>query len=56
MRATFKFFINPLVTWIWTGGLMLTVGTIIAMLPDKREKRRVAAALSLEEREVSVKE
>ncbi len=56
MRATFKFFINPLVTWIWTGGMMLTVGTIIAMLPDKREKRRVAAALSLEGREVGVKE
>lgn len=55
-KATFKFIINPLVAWMWVGGLVLTGGTIIAMLPDKREKRRLEASLSLGEREASVRQ
>jgi cytochrome c-type biogenesis protein CcmF len=54
-KATFKFFINPLVSWIWAGGLVLTIGTIIAMLPDKKEKHRIQAVLSMERREDSVR-
>ncbi|MEW6456693.1 MAG: heme lyase CcmF/NrfE family subunit [Acidobacteriota bacterium] len=37
--ASFKFFIEPLIAWIWIGGIVLTIGTIIIILPDKREKR-----------------
>ncbi len=37
--ATFKIFINPLVLWVWTGGLLLLFGTWVAMWPDPREER-----------------
>ncbi|MBV9168914.1 MAG: hypothetical protein JOZ81_02370 [Chloroflexi bacterium] len=26
-------FVNPLVSWIWTGGLLLLLGTIVTMWP-----------------------
>lgn len=32
-RATFKVFINPLVSWIWLGGIVLIAGTLIAAWP-----------------------
>ncbi|MBI3089890.1 MAG: heme lyase CcmF/NrfE family subunit [Candidatus Tectomicrobia bacterium] len=47
-RASFKFIINPLVNWLWLGGLCLTFGTIVIMLPEGRKEsaraRRTAAA------------
>ncbi|MCH7824475.1 MAG: heme lyase CcmF/NrfE family subunit [Acidobacteria bacterium] len=33
--ATFKAYLNPLVKWIWIGGLVLVFGTVICMLPDR---------------------
>ncbi|WP_322797739.1 heme lyase CcmF/NrfE family subunit, partial [Thermoflexus sp.] len=32
-RATFKAFINPLVSWIWIGGIVLILGTFVAVWP-----------------------
>ncbi|WP_322800751.1 heme lyase CcmF/NrfE family subunit [Thermoflexus sp.] len=32
-RATFKVFINPLVSWIWIGGIVLILGTLVAVWP-----------------------
>jgi cytochrome c-type biogenesis protein CcmF len=51
--ATFKVFINPLVFWIWVGGLVIVLGTVIAIWPEHRPQvttrrqrvSRVAAAL-----------
>ncbi|MBI3794055.1 MAG: heme lyase CcmF/NrfE family subunit [Nitrospinae bacterium] len=37
--ATFKAHINPLVKWLWIGGMVMGIGTLIAMLPDRREKK-----------------
>jgi cytochrome c-type biogenesis protein CcmF len=34
--ATFRVFINPLVAWLWIGGLVMVVGTIIAIWPERR--------------------
>jgi cytochrome c-type biogenesis protein CcmF len=31
--ATFRFLVNPLVPWIWTGGMIMAFGTLIAMWP-----------------------
>lgn len=36
--ATFHVYLNPLVTWVWLGGMVLTIGTIITLLPDARER------------------
>jgi cytochrome c-type biogenesis protein CcmF len=33
--ATFKAYLNPLVKWIWIGGFVLMLGTIICMWPDR---------------------
>jgi cytochrome c-type biogenesis protein CcmF len=38
--ATFKVFINPLVNWLWLGGLMFIFGTLVAAWPDAAEERR----------------
>ena len=33
--ATFKVYHNPLVNWLWIGGLIFVLGTIVAALPQK---------------------
>lgn len=40
--ATFRIFLNPLINWVWAGGLVFVFGTIIAAWPE-REKQRVRA-------------
>ncbi len=37
--ASFKFIINPLMVWLWIGGFVVGIGTLIAMLPNDRERR-----------------
>jgi cytochrome c-type biogenesis protein CcmF len=34
--AVFKVFVNPLVFWMWMGGLVLVLGTVIAIWPERR--------------------
>ncbi len=41
--ATFKVHINPLVKWLWGGGVVMTLGGIMAIWPDRREKERFMA-------------
>ena len=41
-QATIKIQINRLVSWIWIGGAVLTLGTVLAVLP---EGRRVPATV-----------
>jgi cytochrome c-type biogenesis protein CcmF len=36
--ATFKAYLNPLVKWIWIGGFVLMLGTIICMWPAPRSE------------------
>ncbi len=40
--ATFRFFLNPLVSWIWIGGLIFVLGTIIIVLPEPQRRRSPA--------------
>ncbi len=35
-EATLRLLVNPLVMWIWAGGLVLSLGAVLAMLPDRR--------------------
>jgi cytochrome c-type biogenesis protein CcmF len=50
--ATFKLYLNPLVNWIWMGGLVFIAGTLIAAWPDAEpataiaRRRRVAVPVS----------
>ncbi|MBI4649709.1 heme lyase CcmF/NrfE family subunit [Candidatus Desantisbacteria bacterium] len=34
--ASFKFLINPLVIWMWIGTIVVSIGCIIALWPDKK--------------------
>ncbi|NIA31755.1 MAG: heme lyase CcmF/NrfE family subunit, partial [Actinobacteria bacterium] len=38
--ATFKVLVNPLVIWLWIGGGIMALGTIIVMLPDRRKRKK----------------
>jgi cytochrome c-type biogenesis protein CcmF len=46
--ATFRVIVNPLVTWIWIGGLIALVGALIAIWPTRGARRRPAADTELE--------
>jgi len=35
-QATIKIQVNRLVSWIWIGGMILTLGTALAILPERR--------------------
>jgi cytochrome c-type biogenesis protein CcmF len=35
-QATVKVQVNRLVSWIWIGGFVLTLGTVLALLPERR--------------------
>lgn len=39
-KAIIQAFVNPLVLWIWMGGLVVVLGTIVAMIPSKGEMER----------------
>jgi cytochrome c-type biogenesis protein CcmF len=42
--ATLQVFINPMVSWLWLGGFVLVMGTVIAMYPNPAERRELALA------------
>jgi cytochrome c-type biogenesis protein CcmF len=42
--ATFKVIVNPLVTWIWIGGLIALSGALIAIWPSRGPRRRPPTA------------
>ncbi len=46
--ATFRVIVNPLVTWIWIGGLIALAGAAIAIWPGRRARRGPVAESELE--------
>jgi cytochrome c-type biogenesis protein CcmF len=42
--ATFKIFHNPLVNWVWIGGLVFLLGTLVAAWPEKDPEFELAPA------------
>ncbi len=43
--ATFEVFLTPLVFWLWAGGLMMVLGTVVVMWPNVRERAAIAQAV-----------
>ena len=37
-------YLNPLVKWIWLGGVIVVLGTILALLPNRQAVMVMAAA------------
>lgn len=44
--ATFRLIVNPMVTWIWLGGLIVFTGALIAVWPSALAARRRLTSLS----------
>jgi cytochrome c-type biogenesis protein CcmF len=38
--ATFQAYINPLVAWLWLGGIVLVLGTLLAIVPTRSARAR----------------
>ncbi|MFQ5631183.1 MAG: cytochrome c-type biogenesis CcmF C-terminal domain-containing protein, partial [bacterium] len=47
-RASIKALVNPLVAWIWVGGVVMIIGTLIALGPEhfRRQAETVQAKIS----------
>ena len=45
---TFKLIVNPLVTWMWIGGLIALCGALIGLWPTRRARRVPVADSELE--------
>jgi cytochrome c-type biogenesis protein CcmF len=41
--GTIKAYINPLIQFLWIGGIILVIGTLVAMWPTPAERRQTAA-------------
>jgi cytochrome c-type biogenesis protein CcmF len=37
--AVFQVFVNPLVNWMWVGGALMILGTVVAAWPSAAESR-----------------
>jgi len=44
--ATFKVYLNALVIWLWIGGLVFILGTLVAAWPEKEAEEAVERAVS----------
>ena len=42
--ATFSIFVNPLTMWMWVGGIVIVLGTLIAMWPQPRRREATVRA------------
>jgi cytochrome c-type biogenesis protein CcmF len=51
--ATFRFFLNPLIGWIWFGAIVFLAGTLVAAWPDPAEER-IIAGLRARRRRIAV--
>jgi cytochrome c-type biogenesis protein CcmF len=54
-RATFRFFLNPGVTWLWVGGGVMAAGGLLAAWPARRRRaaRRTRSRSHPEHRELT---
>jgi cytochrome c-type biogenesis protein CcmF len=49
--ATLKVMVNPMVMWIWLGGLIITFGALITIIPSRSVKASTASGVDLAARE-----
>ena len=42
--ATFRFMVNPLINWVWAGGIIFGLGAVVCFLPERWGRRRSSYA------------
>jgi cytochrome c-type biogenesis protein CcmF len=47
-QAVMQVWINPLVSWVWMGGYVLAFGTIITVLPNRKERKLTRQKVTVE--------
>jgi cytochrome c-type biogenesis protein CcmF len=47
-KAVMQVWINPLVSWVWMGGYVLAIGTLITLLPNRVERRLIRRKKAVE--------
>jgi cytochrome c-type biogenesis protein CcmF len=47
-RASFRFFLNPGVLWLWVGGGIMALGGLLAAWPERRRRHWVASVPEVE--------
>jgi cytochrome c-type biogenesis protein CcmF len=47
-KAVIHLYLNPLVSWLWLGGIVIGIGTIICILPDVRPSRAIRGERALD--------
>jgi cytochrome c-type biogenesis protein CcmF len=50
--ATFRVYLNPLINWLWFGGLVFVLGVLVAAWPDAEAERRALGRQVLADRSV----
>jgi cytochrome c biogenesis factor len=51
VSGDFTIYYNPLVMWVWIGGTILGIGTVIAMLPNRQTAGRKPPSTKTKESE-----
>jgi len=51
VRGDFTIYYNPLVMWVWIGGTVLGIGTVIAMLPNRQTHGKTPESVRTKESE-----
>ena len=39
--ATIRVFVKPMILWLWIGGLIMAIGTLLAAFPGSRRRRAI---------------
>ena len=39
--ATIRVFVKPMILWLWIGGLIMAIGTLLAAFPGTRRRRAI---------------
>ena len=52
-EASIRIFVNPMVNFIWLGGLIVVIGANLTILPDSRARKRLEAAMATEGKAVA---
>ena len=48
-QARIKIFVKPLIMWLWIGGALMAIGTVLAAFPGKRRRPTAPVSAGLEE-------
>ena len=55
-HATIRAIVNPAVPWLWIGGMIVALGAILAVMPQRGSGRPAVSAAEIEREETPAEE